>query len=267
MRSERVDFLNAAGVRLAAQLDRPRQDPPRAFALLAHCFTCNKNYKGLRHLGRSLCEAGIAVLRLDFTGLGESAGDFSATTFTDNVEDLLAAARWLEAHHQPPRLLIGHSLGGTAALVAAARLPACRAVVTIASPSEPAHVMDHFEKQREQILAQGEASIRVGGVDYRIRCAFIEDLERYRLAELLPHLGRALLILHSPLDRTVDISHAARLFAQARHPKSFVSLDDADHLLAREADARYAGAVISAWASRYLYEDQRGRNQRGKSKG
>ncbi|MFQ5488018.1 MAG: alpha/beta fold hydrolase [Gammaproteobacteria bacterium] len=252
MGSIRVQFPNAKGQQLAAFLDQPAQCAPRAFAIFAHCFTCNKNYKGVRNISRVLSEAGIAVLRFDFTGLGESEGDFSATTFSSNIEDIVAAARWLEAHHEAPQLLIGHSLGGTAMLAAAERIPASRAVVTIASPSEPMHVAEHFADRHEEIHSRGEAQIRIGGIDYRISRDFLDDVQQYRMAETLKDLGRALLILHSPRDRTVDVAHAARLFAWARHPKSFVSLDDADHLLVKEADARYAGGVIAAWAARYL---------------
>ncbi|HHH35726.1 MAG TPA: OsmC family protein [Gammaproteobacteria bacterium] len=252
MHSLRVDFPNEAGQGLAGILDRPRAVAPRAFALLAHCFTCNKNYKGLRNVSRALCEAGIAVLRFDFTGLGESEGDFSATTFSTNISDILAAARWLARHHQPPALLVGHSLGGVAMMAAAPRIDACRAVATLASPSDPAHVADHFADRHEEIRSRGEAEITVGGIAYRIRRAFLDDLRKHSMGDILARMDRPLLILHSPLDRTVAIEHAARLFAGARHPKSFVSLDRADHLLSREADARYAGTVIAAWASRYL---------------
>ncbi len=261
MHSQRVEFRNEAGHRLAAILDRPRAAPPRAYALLAHCFTCNKNYKGLRNLSRALCEAGIAVLRFDFTGLGESAGDFAETTFSTNISDILAAARWLERHHRPPALLMGHSLGGTAMLAAASRLAASRAVVTIASPSEPAHVAAHFADRHEEIRSRGEAELTVGGIAYRIRKAYLDDLQNYTMEGILAELDRALLILHSPLDRTVAIDHAARLFAGARHPKSFVSLDRADHLLSSEADARYAGTLIAAWASRYLDATEDGDTQ------
>ncbi len=252
MGSVRVQFPNAAGQQLAAFLDQPAHCAPRAFAVFTHCFTCNKNYKGIRNISRVLSEAGIAVLRFDFTGLGESEGDFSTTTFSSNIEDIVAAAHWLETYHQAPQLLIGHSLGGTAMLAAAGRIPASRAVVTIASPSEPRHVAEHFADRHQEIRSRGEALIRIGGIDYRITKDFLDDVQQYHMAETLKTLGRALLILHSPRDRTVDVAHAARLFAAARHPKSFVSLDEADHLLIREADARYAGSVIAAWAEHYL---------------
>ncbi len=256
MRSTRITFRNDRGLRLAGLLDEPGGQPVRAYALFAHCFTCNKNYKGVRNLCRTLAAAGIGVLRFDFTGLGESEGDFSTTTFSDNIADILAAARWLETHHAAPQLLIGHSLGGTAVLLAASRLQAVKAVATVASPSEPAHVLTHFADSQAQILQRGEAEIRIGGVAYRIRRPFVEDVQVHDLKAVLPGLKRALLILHAPGDETVPVEHAARLFAQARHPKSFISLDSADHLLSRPEDARYAGGVIAAWAQRYLPSDQ-----------
>lgn len=255
MRSTRVTFSNSAGQRLVGLLDEPQHCAARAYALFAHCFTCNKNYKGIRNLCRALCDSGIGVLRFDFTGLGESEGDFSATTFSDNIEDIRAAAGWLAAHGRTPQLLIGHSLGGTAMLLAAGRIPGSRTVVSIASPSEPRHVLSHFTDRLEEIRDKGEAQIHVGGSEYTLRQAFVDDLARHKLCEHLPGLGKAMLILHSPSDQTVNIEHAARLFAAARHPKSFVSLDDADHLLSREEDARYAGHVIAAWARRYLAWD------------
>ncbi len=256
VRSTRITFRNDRGLRLAGLLDEPGSQPARAYALFAHCFTCNKNYKGVRNLCRALAAAGIGVLRFDFTGLGESEGDFSTTTFSDNIADILAAAHWLETHHAAPQLLIGHSLGGTAMLLAASRLQAVKAVATVASPSEPAHVLTHFADRQAQILQQGEAEIRIGGVAYRIRRPFVEDVQAHDLKAVLPGLKRALLILHAPGDETVSVEHAARLFALARHPKSFVSLDGADHLLSRPEDARYAGGLIAAWAQRYLVTDQ-----------
>ena len=252
MQSQRLHFKNARGERLSALLDRPGEGETRAYAIFAHCFTCNKLYKGIRNICQVLCTHGIAVLRFDFTGLGESEGDFSDTAFPDNVQDIVMAARFMEDRFEAPSLLIGHSLGGAAALAAAAQVPSCRAVATIAAPSEPAHVLDHFPDLRDEVGREGEAEIRVGGIDYRVNRRFVEALDACDLGAAIESLGRALLVLHSPRDRTVDISNAARIFSRARHPKSFVSLDRADHLLMEGRDARYAGQIIAAWCAPYV---------------
>jgi len=250
--SVKLEFSNNRGDRLAAILDQPARGETLAYGIFAHCFTCNKNYKGIRHICRALAQRGIAMLRFDFTGLGESGGDFSATNFSSNIEDIVAAAAFLEQDYSPPGLLIGHSLGGTAMLVAAQRIISSKAVVTIASPGSPRHVADHLVIHREQLERTGEATIHIGEIDYRIRKHFLDDLESYDADKMMSGLASALLVLHSPLDKTVSIEHASRIFSTARHPKSFISLDQADHLLTREADACYAGAVISAWARHYL---------------
>jgi len=252
VRSVKLEFSNKRGDRLAAILDRPARGETLAYGIFSHCFTCNKNYKGIRHICRALAQQGVAVLRFDFTGLGESGGDFSATNFSSNIEDIVAAAAFLEQDYSPPGLLIGHSLGGTAMLVAAQRIATTKAVVTIASPGSPGHVADHLVVHREQLEKTGEATIHIGEMAYRIRKHFLEDLESYDADKMISGLDCALLILHSPLDKTVSIEHAGRIFSAARHPKSFISLAQADHLLTREPDAQYAGAVIFAWARHYL---------------
>ena len=251
MTSERVEFANAAGQLLAGRVDRPA-GAPLAWALFAHCFTCTKNLRAVGHLTSSLVAAGVAVLRFDFTGLGASEGDFADTTFSHNVEDLVAAARYLAEHGSAPQLLIGHSLGGTAVLHAAARLAGVRAVATIGSPAHAAHVAHLLRSSLAEIEAAGEANVDLGGRVFRIRREFLEDLKRHSTLEVVRGLRCALLFLHSPLDATVDVSNAADLFTAARHPKSFVSLDRADHLLTADADAAYAGRVLAAWASKYL---------------
>ncbi len=255
MSSIPLTFPGALGVSLAARLELPAQ-PPRAFALLAHCFTCGKNLKAAHTISRALAEAGLGVLRFDFTGLGESEGDFAETDFASNVDDLVAAAEFLAATYQAPSLLIGHSLGGAAVLLAAARLPAVRAVVTIGAPSEPSHVLGLLGEARPEIEARGCAMVTIAGRSFPITRAFLADLEQARLDEVLPNLRRPLLVMHSPRDRIVGIDNAARIYQAARHPKSFLSLDEADHLLSRGEDAVYAAQLIAAWAGRYLPEQQ-----------
>jgi len=254
MDSERVSFPSHSGEQLAGLLDRPVTGPVRGHVLFAHCFTCNKNLKSVANISRALTDAGLAVLRFDFTGLGESGGEFAATGFSSNVADLLAAADYLATEHGGPELLVGHSLGGAAALMAAAQIKACRAVATIAAPSHPAHVEKHLAGGLAEIRDKGEATVEIGGRPFQVRKQFLDDLAAQPIAERLRKLRRALLVLHSPLDEVVSIDHAGEIFSQALHPKSFVSLDRADHLLSSPADARYAGAVIASWASRYLDE-------------
>ncbi len=252
MTTQRVTIETARGPRLAGILDLPLTGRPKAFAIFAHCFTCTKNIRAASRISRALNASGIAVLRFDFTGLGESEGDFAETSFSTNLEDLLAAAAFLEAHYEPAQLLVGHSLGGTAMLMAAPQISSSRAVAIIGSPAEPAHVERHLAGGRAEILARGEATVDIGGRPFRIRREFLEDLAAQSLGDRLRTLRRALLILHAPMDTVVAVDNAAEIFARALHPKSFVSLDRADHLLSDPDDAEYAGAVIAAWSSRYL---------------
>jgi putative redox protein len=247
---ERVRFPGARGQQLAARIDRPA-DEPRAWALFAHCFTCSKDLKGARWISRALAEQGIGVLRFDFTGIGESEGDFSDTDFSSNLDDLVAAADFLRAAQRAPKILVGHSLGGAAVLAAAARIPEAVAVATLAAPSDPAHLGGTLLRLAPELERSGRAELTLGGRSFLIRRELLDDLAAQRLEPAIARLGRALLILHSPTDDTVGIEHAARIYQAARHPKSFVSLDDADHLLSRERDARYAATVLAAWASRY----------------
>jgi len=250
--SEHVRFPNAAGLLLSGRIDRP-VDKPLGWALFAHCFTCTKNLLAANHLSQTLVRTGIAVLRFDFTGLGNSQGEFAATTFSHNVEDLVAAAGYLEATHGAPQLLVGHSLGGTAALHAAARLQAVRAVATVAAPAHAVHVTRLLRTSLSEIEATGEAEVDLGaGRVFRIRREFLEDLRRQSTLDLVRRSRAALLVLHSPLDLTVDVTNAAEIFGAAHHPKSFVSLDRADHLLSAEDDAIYAGQVIATWAGKYF---------------
>lgn len=252
MNSTKLTFTNAAGQELSSRLDMPADGNPNAYALFAHCFTCSKDLKAVRHISNALTGEGFAVLRFDFTGLGESAGDFSDTTFSSNIDDLLAAADYLETQYRGPQLLIGHSLGGAAVLQAASRIPASRAVVTIGAPAEPTHVTRHLQSSMDRIQTDGQAVVNLAGREFTIKKAFIDDLDQSRMEETIHELDRALLVMHAPLDDVVGIDNAARIFAAARHPKSYVSLDTADHLLSNTADSRYVGRVVASWAARYI---------------
>ncbi len=255
MPHQKITFENQRGQALSGILDLPAAAPV-AFALFAHCFTCSKNLKAASHVARALTDAGIAVLRFDFTGLGQSEGEFSDTNFSSNVDDLLAAVSYLEQEHEAPAILVGHSLGGTAVLQAAANVDSAVAVVTIGSPSEPAHVARMFTGSEDTLRDRGEATVNLGGRPFLMKQQFLDDLEKQDLRSSIGSLRKALLIMHAPLDDVVDIDNASALFAAAKHPKSFVSLDTADHLLSREADSQYAGRVLASWASRYLPESK-----------
>jgi uncharacterized OsmC-like protein/fermentation-respiration switch protein FrsA (DUF1100 family) len=247
----RATFPGSSGSELAARLELP-SGPVRAFALFAHCFTCTKDVLAARRIAGSLAAAGVAVLRFDFTGLGSSEGDFASTNFSSNVEDLVRAADWLRAHYEAPVILIGHSLGGAAVLAAAPRVPEAKAVATIGAPADAAHVLKQLGGSLDQIMSEGEAEVRLAGRPFRIRRSFVWDAEAQRLEETVRTLGRALLVMHAPRDATIGIDNATRIFLAAKHPKSFVSLDDADHLLSRPEDASYAAGVIAAWAAKYI---------------
>jgi len=254
MPSTRADFPGSQGSALSARLDTPDGGAPGAWAVFAHCFTCSKDTKAAAYIARALAGFGFGVLRFDFTGLGGSGGDFANTHFSSNVDDLVAAADWLRDTHGEPALLIGHSLGGAAVLAAAHRVPDCRAVATLGSPFDPQHVSRQFGDELIEINERGEARVVLAGRPFTIRRAFLEDLASQGQQDRVHELGRPLMVLHSPQDSTVDITHARRIYDAALHPKSFVSLDGADHLLTREPDARFAAAVIAAWASHYLPE-------------
>lgn len=252
MNTRKVSFANSRGEQLAARLELPDDEKPVAYALFAHCFTCTKNLKAVVNITRAMSARRIAVLRFDFTGLGESEGDFSLTTFSSEVNDLVEAARFLEREYQAPRLLVGHSLGGAAVLAAAAEIPAAAAVATIAAPFDPAHLRLLLGESAEEIENRGEATVRLGGNDFTIRKKLLDDLEAQRPEETLAKLNRALLVLHAPGDRVVGIENALKIFEAAGHPKSFVSLGEADHLLSDPADSRYVGDMVAAWAGRFL---------------
>ncbi len=251
MPAERFDFPNAKGEKLAAVLDLP-EGPPRAYALFAHCFTCGKNVVAAKRIADALTAQGIAVLRFDFTGIGSSEGEFANTTFSSNVADLIAAADHLRATRQAPALLIGHSLGGAAVLAAADAVAEARGVVTIAAPSDPGHVVHLFKEKLDAIGEHGEVEVALAGRPFRIRREFLDDIAEQKLTDRIAKLRKALLIFHSPTDDTVGIENAGHIFAAAKHPKSFISLAGADHLLTKRSDALYVANVLAAWAERYL---------------
>jgi uncharacterized OsmC-like protein/alpha/beta superfamily hydrolase len=255
MPTERVSFPGASGARLTGRIDTPVGEKPVAWALFAHCFTCSKDLRAAVTISRALAERRIGVLRFDFTGLGESEGDFADTTFASNVDDLLAAAAFMESQLAAPELLVGHSLGGAAVLLAAGRMPACRAVATVGAPARPIHVERHLHGPLDEVRRTGKAQVSIGGRPFLVRRQLLEDLEAASLQPAVHDLQRALLLFHSPADDIVAIDNASTLFAWARHPKSFISLDHADHLLSGREDAAYVGAVTAAWARRYLEHD------------
>ena len=249
--SERFEFPGLAGQKLAARLDLPAGEA-KAFALFAHCFTCSKDVVAASRIAMALTAQGLAVLRFDFTGLGNSEGEFANTNFSSNLDDLVAAADHLRSTYRAPSLLIGHSLGGAAVLAAASSIPEARAVATIGAPSDPAHVTGLFREHLERIENEGEATVQLAGRPFRIKRQFLDDVAEHRLLDKIAHLDKALLVMHSPIDKTVGIDNATRIFSVAKHPKSFISLDDADHLLARTSDATYAANLIAAWSERYI---------------
>lgn len=252
MRSEKVYFTNSNGYKLSAKLELPADQHPHTYALFAHVFTGNKNLTATRHISRALTLDGIAVLRFDFTGLGESEGEFADTTFTSNVEDLMAAAAFLEEHYEAPKIMIGHSLGGAAAIFAASRLSSIQAVSTIGTPSEPEHVSHLLADKLEDIEKNGVAKVNVGGRMFTIKKHFLDDIRSKNMFKILRELKKPILILHSPQDTVVEIENAAQIYHASFHPKSFVTLDGADHMLSNKSDAAYAGSLIASWVMRYI---------------
>lgn len=249
--TERVEFIGSNGHKLSAKLDLP-PGAIKAYALFAHCFTCTKDINATKRIATELAKRSIAVLRFDFAGLGSSEGEFAATNFSSNIEDLLAAANYLREYHQAPQIIIGHSLGGAAALSSAALIPECNAVVTIGAPADAEHVVHNFGEKVAEINYEGEAEVNLAGRIFSIRQQFLDDLKTVSVTKRAKNLKKALLILHSPIDATVGIENAQEIFIAARHPKSFVSLDQADHLLSAPEDAEFAAAIIATWSSRYL---------------
>jgi putative redox protein len=254
-RSIRVTFPGSLGHDLAARLDMPLAGV-RAYALFAHCFTCTKDVIAARHIAATMASLGVAVLRFDFTGLGSSEGEFQNTSFSSNVEDLVRASDYLQGHYRAPVIVIGHSLGGAAVLAAAHRIPRSKAVVTIGAPSDVAHVLRHFQARLDDVEREGAINVALAGRTFPITRGFVEDAKGQALQHHIANLHKALLVMHAPRDQTVGIEHATAIFAAAKHPKSFVSLDSADHLLSDGRDAAYAARVIAAWASRYIPQEK-----------
>ena len=252
MTRSKVEFANARGHILAGLLELPGQDKPRAMALFAHCFTCGKDIAAASRIGRALAKHGIGVLRFDFTGLGNSDGDFGNTSFSSNIEDLLAASDFLAEQYQAPRIIIGHSLGGAAVLAAAQRMPSIEAVATIGAPATADHVQHLFDGKANEIRELGEAEVTLAGRTFNVKSQMLDDLVQWNTPAHIGNLRKALIIFHSPIDQVVDISEAATIYQAAKHPKSFISLDDADHLLSRAVDAEYVADMLVAWSSRYL---------------
>ncbi len=248
--SNKFSFTGAQGDQLAARIDSP--EDPKAYALFAHCFTCGKDSVAASRVAAALAREGIATVRFDFTGLGSSDGDFANTNFTSNVDDLVKAADHMRETLQAPSLLIGHSLGGAAVLAAAGDIPEVKAVATIGAPADPAHVAHNFEEDKYEIVTEGEKVVNLGGRNFRIRKQFLDDIAEQPQVERIKNMKKALLVLHSPIDSFVGIENAGAIFQAAKHPKSFVSLDNAHHLLFGKRDADYAAEVISQWAVRYL---------------
>ena len=248
---EKFTFANQDGQQLAARLDLP-EGSHLGSALFAHCFTCSKDIPAAKRIAQRLAAQGIAVLRFDFTGLGHSGGEFSNTNFSTNMSDLLAATQAMTERGFPPSLLIGHSLGGAAVLAVAEKINSAKAVVTIGAPFEPANVIEHFTEKRAEIVEHGSAEVRLGGRPFTIRDSFLKDIHTHKLRNAVATLEKALLVLHAPRDEIVSIDNAAKIFMTAKHPKSFITLDDADHLISRVNDAEYMAEVISSWVSRYL---------------
>jgi uncharacterized OsmC-like protein/alpha/beta superfamily hydrolase len=252
MNIQKVTFLNQDGQELVGRLELPLNQNPHNFAIFAHCFTCNKNLSAVKNISRELTSNGFGVLRFDFTGLGQSEGDFENTNFSGNVDDLICAANFLAENYVPPTVIIGHSLGGTAAIFAASEINSIKAVATIGAPSNPKHVQHLLHSSLDEIKANGKAVVDLGGREFTIKKQFLDDIESKSLPKIAKNLGKALLIIHSPQDTTVEIKNAEEIYMAAKHPKSFVSIDGADHLLIKKEDSLYVGNLIANWTKRYI---------------
>lgn len=255
MKTKRLQFTGSLNFKLSALLDLPDNIDPLAYAIFAHCFTCNKNYKILNNINQALTENRIAVLRFDFTGLGTSQGSFADTNFSSNIGDIIAAAEFLDLNYEAPKLLIGHSFGGAVVIHAAAKIQSCAAVVTIATPSNLTSIRILLMSKKDELEENGEAVFTISGRQFRIKKQFLDDIERTSMGEAIKNLNKPILICHSPLDDIVDIKNAYQIFEMAKHPRSFLSLDKADHLLSDESNGKYVGQLIANWASKYIFQN------------
>lgn len=246
-------FKNAEGHELSARLELPQASEPHNFCIFAHCFTCNKNLNAIKNVVDAMTEAGFGVLSFDFTGLGQSQGDFADTNFSSNVSDIVSAADYLRENYQAPTLLIGHSLGGAAVLFAGSQIDSVKSIATVGAPSDPEHVQHLIQSDIAEIEQEGAAQVNIGGRNFTIKKQFIDDLKKHSIKAVLKDLRKSLLVLHSPQDKTVGIENAAAIYTHAHHPKSFISLDGADHLLSKKEDSVYVGRMIATWAERYLH--------------
>jgi putative redox protein len=251
MKKEKIKFKNDLGQELAAIIEFPEEEP-KSYALFAHCFTCNKNLTAIRNISKALNKCGIAVFSFDFTGLGESEGDFGNTNFSSNINDLISAATFLKTNYSAPEIIIGHSLGGAAVIFAANHIPSIKAVASIGAPSSPKHISHLLKSGIEEIKEKGEAVLEIGGREFKIQKQFLEDINEKNMEETLKALKLPLLVLHSPQDTTVGIDNAGQIYMAAWHPKSFISLDGASHMLSNKEDSIYAGKMIANWAERYI---------------
>lgn len=252
MRFKKVSFKNSDGQALSGRLDFPLIGKPKAYVLFAHCFTCSKNLKSVDHISNAFTLQGMAVLRFDFTGLGQSKGEFADTNFSSNLSDLKDAYSFLEKYYEAPQIMVGHSLGGAAVLHVSGELKNVKAVATIGAPSTSDHVAHLLENGKKELEEKGEADVNIGGRTFKMKKQFLDDLEEKKGESVIKNLKRSLLVIHSPQDKIVGIENAQEIYVEAMHPKSFVSLDGSDHLMTKEADARYAGSIISSWSSRYI---------------
>jgi putative redox protein len=252
MKPQLIKFYNKEGEELAGKLELPLDKKPHHFAIFAHCFTCSKDLKAVRNITLALSQKGFGVLRFDFTGLGQSDGQFENTNFTSNVNDIKAASDYLEEHYKAPELLIGHSLGGTAVLMAGSQMAHVKAIATIGAPCEPEHVLNMITEDLEEIEKKGEATVTLVGREFKIKSQFVEDLRKQGIQKLLGDMRKSTLIMHSPQDETVEVSNARNIYESLHHPKSFVSLDRADHLLSNSSDSIYVGDLVASWVQRYL---------------
>lgn len=255
MKSIRISFKNNSDENLSGIVELPVNQKAKSFAVFAHCFTCNKNFKAINNISNALTNAGIGVLRFDFTGLGESDGEFENTNFSSNSDDIISAATYLQNNYTSPEILIGHSLGGAAALLAKQSIPSVKAVVTIGAPYEPVHVTALFKNKVDTIEADGIAEVNIGGRNFFIKKQLLDDIENQNLLHAIHNLDAAILVMHAPEDEIVALDNATQIFKAAKHPRSFIALDGADHLISNKADSLYAGNLIAQWASKYISKE------------